>query len=145
MSKPAIRGMQGDRIVIMNNGVRQEGQQWGSEHAPEVDPYLASRLTVIKGASSVRYGANAMGGVVLVEPWPLPTAPGMAGEAHLARSCYAQGGGKIHFLQARIVEPITWRGGIAALSGGTLQPPSQTRKVTEAALQSGRGGSQPIV
>lgn len=84
MSKPAIRGMQGDRIVIMNNGVRQEGQQWGSEHAPEVDPYLASRLTVIKGASSVRYGANAMGGVVLVEPWPLPSTPFLGWEAHLA-------------------------------------------------------------
>ncbi len=84
LAKPAIRGLNGNRIVILNNGVRQEGQQWGSEHAPEVDPYLASKLTVIQGASSVRYGADALGGVVLVEPWPLRTEPGIGGEIHLA-------------------------------------------------------------
>lgn len=84
LAKPAIRGLNGNRIVILNNGVRQEGQQWGSEHAPEVDPYLASKLTVIQGASSVRYGADALGGVVLVEPWPLRSEPGYGGEIHLA-------------------------------------------------------------
>jgi iron complex outermembrane recepter protein len=84
LAKPAIRGLNGNRIVILNNGVRQEGQQWGSEHAPEIDPYLASKLTVIQGASSVRYGADALGGVVLVEPWPLREEPGFGGEFHLA-------------------------------------------------------------
>jgi len=84
LSKPAIRGLNGNRIVIINNGVRQEGQQWGSEHAPEVDPYLASRLTVIQGASSVRYGADALGGVVLIEPWPLRDEPGYSGEFNFA-------------------------------------------------------------
>lgn len=65
--KPLINGLYGQRILILNNGVRQEGQQWGSEHAPEIDPFIATKISVIKGAQSVRYGSDAIGGVVLVE------------------------------------------------------------------------------
>ncbi|GAB4330791.1 MAG: TonB-dependent receptor [Flammeovirgaceae bacterium] len=72
ISKPVIHGMHSQRILILNNGIRQEGQQWGSEHAPEIDPFVASKLTVVKGAAAVQYGADAIGGVILVEPAPLP-------------------------------------------------------------------------
>lgn len=80
VSKPVIHGLQGNRILILNNGIRQEGQQWGNEHAPEIDPFIAQRLTVIKGAGSVRYGSDAVAGVVLVEPDELPSVPGLTGE-----------------------------------------------------------------
>lgn len=83
VSKPAIRGLTGNRVVILNNGIRQEAQQWGAEHAPEVDPFLASRLTLIQGASSVRYGPDALAGVILVEPWPLLREPGYLGDLYL--------------------------------------------------------------
>jgi len=73
ISKPVIHGLHSNRILILNNGVRQEGQQWGSEHAPEIDPFIAGSLTVVKGASSLRYGADAIAGAVLVEPKALPT------------------------------------------------------------------------
>ncbi len=48
ISKPVIHGLHSSRILILNNGIRQEGQQWGSEHAPEIDPFVATKLTVIK-------------------------------------------------------------------------------------------------
>lgn len=80
ISKPVIHGLYSNRIVTLNNGVRQEDQQWGSEHAPQIDPFLASRLTVIKGAASIRYGSDAIGGVILVEPKAMPTTPGVGGE-----------------------------------------------------------------
>ncbi len=83
ISKPVIHGLHSNRILILNNGIRQEGQQWGSEHAPEIDPFIATELSVIKGAESVRYGADAIGGVVLVEPAPLPEAQGLSGELNL--------------------------------------------------------------
>lgn len=73
ISKPVIHGMHSNRIMIMNNGIRLEGQQWGAEHAPEIDPFLADEITVVKGAETVRYGPEAMGGVILVNPAPLPT------------------------------------------------------------------------
>ncbi len=82
--KPVIQGLHSSRVLILNNGIRQEGQQWGSEHAPEIDPYVANRLTVIKGAASVRYGGDAIGGVVLVEPRLLQYKKEMQGEINLA-------------------------------------------------------------
>jgi iron complex outermembrane receptor protein len=80
--KPVIHGLHSNRILIFNNGVRQEGQQWGSEHAPEIDPFIATKLSVIKGASSIRYGSDAIGGVILVEPSSLPEEPGVSGEVN---------------------------------------------------------------
>jgi iron complex outermembrane recepter protein len=70
-------------FLIFNNGVRQEAQQWGSEHAPEIDPFIANRISVIKGSSALRYGGDAIGGVVLVEPKLLRTDPGIGGEMNL--------------------------------------------------------------
>jgi iron complex outermembrane receptor protein len=82
--KPIIRGLHSNRILLINNGTRQEGQQWGSEHAPEIDPYIAGNLKVVYGANSVRYGPDALGGVILVEPAALSNQPGINGEAHFA-------------------------------------------------------------
>lgn len=82
--KPVIHGLHSNRIIILNNGIRQEGQQWGSEHAPEIDPFIANRISVIKGAASLRYGSDAIGGVVLVEPKLLPVLPGITGEINAA-------------------------------------------------------------
>jgi iron complex outermembrane receptor protein len=82
--KPVIQGLHSSRVLILNNGIRQEGQQWGSEHAPEIDPYIANRLTVIKGAASVRYGGDAIGGVILVEPRLLQYSNAISGEVNMA-------------------------------------------------------------
>ncbi|HEY9045130.1 MAG TPA: TonB-dependent receptor [Ohtaekwangia sp.] len=81
--KPVIHGLHSNRILIFNNGVRQEGQQWGSEHAPEIDPFVATRLSVIRGAASIRYGSDAIGGVILVEPPPANATPGVRGEVNI--------------------------------------------------------------
>ncbi len=83
ISKPVIHGLHSNRVLILNNGIRQEGQQWGSEHAPEIDPFVAKKVTVVKGAAGVRYGADAIGGVILVEPEALPTAAPIHGEVNL--------------------------------------------------------------
>ena len=72
ISKPVIHGVYSNRVLIMNNGVRQEGQNWGNDHAPEIDPFIATKVTVIKGAASIRYGSDAIGGVILLDPKDLP-------------------------------------------------------------------------
>lgn len=84
IAKPVIHGLYGNRIIILNNGIRQEDQQWGGEHAPNIDPFLANNITVLKGASGVRYGTDAIGGVVLVEPSAVRTMQGWGGEVNLA-------------------------------------------------------------
>ena len=70
--KPVIHGVHSQRILILNNGIRQEDQQWGAEHAPEIDPFLASNIIVIKDASAIKYGTDALGGVIVVNPPELP-------------------------------------------------------------------------
>jgi len=77
--KPVIHGLHSQRILILNNGIRQEGQQWGTEHAPEIDPFVAKQIEVIKGAEAVRYGADAMGGVIIVSPPPIHDTGGFGG------------------------------------------------------------------
>lgn len=84
ISKPVIHGLHSNRILTINNGVRQEGQQWGNEHAPEIDPFIADKLVVIKGVDELRYGSDAIGGVILVEPRALRNTPGYAAELNTA-------------------------------------------------------------
>lgn len=111
ISKPMIHGMQGYRILIINNGVRHEGQQWGNEHAPEVDPFIATKLSVIKGANSVRYGSDAVGGVVLVEPNELPDTNGITGELNLIGASNGRSGVTSAIVQGKLKElkHFSWR------------------------------------
>lgn len=81
--KPVIHGVHSQRILILNNGIRQEGQQWGAEHAPEIDPFIASHIVVIKDATAIKYGTDALGGVILVNPAELPTEAGLGGELNM--------------------------------------------------------------
>jgi iron complex outermembrane receptor protein len=81
--KPMIHGVHSTRVLILNHGIRQEGQQWGADHAPEVDPFVASEIIVVKDASAIKYGADALGGVVIVNPAPLPEKSGLGGALNL--------------------------------------------------------------
>ena len=80
ISKPVIHGLHGSRVLTINNGIRQEGQQWGNEHAPEIDPFVAEKISVIKGVDELKYGSDAIAGVILIEPKSLRTQPGMRAE-----------------------------------------------------------------
>lgn len=81
--KPVINGLHSNRILILNQGIRQEGHQWGTEHAPEIDPFSADRLQVIKGAEGVRYGADALAGVILVSSEDIDSSRPIHGVADL--------------------------------------------------------------
>ncbi|MCB0487637.1 MAG: TonB-dependent receptor, partial [Cyclobacteriaceae bacterium] len=81
--KPVIHGVHSQRVLILNHGIRQEGQQWGAEHAPEIDPFIASNIVVVKDASSIKYGTDALGGVVIVNPADLPEQPGLGGSVSM--------------------------------------------------------------
>jgi len=65
--KPVIQGLHSSRIVMINNGVRQEDQEWGEEHAPNLDINAFNEIRVIKGAGALQYGGNAIGGVIIAE------------------------------------------------------------------------------
>ncbi len=64
VSKPFIRGLGYNRVVVVNEGVRQEGQQWGDEHGIEIDEMSIGRAEVMKGPASLMYGSDALAGVI---------------------------------------------------------------------------------
>jgi iron complex outermembrane receptor protein len=64
ISKPFIRGLGYNRIMVVHDGVRQEGQQWGDEHGIEVDDYSVQRVEVLKGPASLMYGSDGLAGVI---------------------------------------------------------------------------------
>lgn len=64
ISKPQIRGLGYNRVVIVNDGIKQEGQQWGDEHGIEIDEYSVNRIEILKGPASLMYGSDAMAGVI---------------------------------------------------------------------------------
>jgi iron complex outermembrane recepter protein len=72
IAKPVIRGMSFNRVVVAENGIKQEGQQWGADHGLEIDPYNVERVEIIKGPASLIYGSDAMAGVVNIRPPLLP-------------------------------------------------------------------------
>lgn len=76
ISKPFIRGLGYNRVVTINDGVRQEGQQWGDEHGIEIDDYSTQRVEVLKGPASLMYGSDALAGVINIQSL-LPAPEGM--------------------------------------------------------------------
>ena len=64
ISKPVIRGMQGVRVLTVLNGMRIENQQWGGDHGLGISQLGIGAVEVIKGPSSLLYGADAFGGVL---------------------------------------------------------------------------------
>jgi len=64
ISKPFIRGLGYNRVVVINDGVRQEGQQWGDEHGIEIDELSVNKVEVLKGPASLMYGSDALAGVI---------------------------------------------------------------------------------
>ena len=70
ISKPIIRGLGYNRIIVMNEGIRQEGQQWGDEHGIEIDGQNVNSVEILKGPASLMYGSDAMAGVLILHGAP---------------------------------------------------------------------------
>ncbi|MBK6997218.1 MAG: TonB-dependent receptor [Lewinellaceae bacterium] len=92
VAKPVIQGLHSNRIAIVTDGVTLQSQQWGNDHAPEIDPFAADKITVVKGAAGVRYGVGAMAGAVVLEPAPLRETTGINGWASLGGFSNGYGG-----------------------------------------------------
>lgn len=124
--KPVIHGVHSQRVLILNHGVRQEGQQWGAEHAPEIDPFIASDITVIKDASSIKYGADAIGGVVVVNPPSLPREAGIGGSLQMIGQSNGRSGTVAGVLEGGVknIPGLGWRVQSSAKRAGDFHTPT---------------------
>ena len=121
--KPVIHGLHSNRVLVMNNAIRHEFQNWGIEHAPEIDPSLIDQLEVIKGAATVRFGPDALGGVILVNPPPLELSSAWQGKVSLT----GKSNGRSVDATAELAKGFKWlglRAGASYLKQGDLQAPN---------------------
>ncbi len=68
IAKPVIRGLSSNRIIVNHQGIKQESQQWGSDHGLEIDQFDIERVEIIKGPGSLQYGSDGLGGVINIMP-----------------------------------------------------------------------------
>lgn len=81
-SKPVIRGLGFNRVLVAENGIKHEGQQWGDDHGLEIDQYAIDQAEVIKGPASLTYGSDAIGGVINLKSNTMPLKK-FAGQVNL--------------------------------------------------------------
>ncbi len=115
IAKPVIHGLYGSRIAIINDGVKLAEQEWGVEHAPNVDVTNFEHIDVIKGASALRYGGDAVGGVVVLEPEIFPKKDTLKGSVNLSGISNGRGLG----VDLRLVK--TWENGWAIKTNGSVK------------------------
>nr|WP_317630953.1 TonB-dependent receptor [uncultured Flavobacterium sp.] len=72
-SKPIIRGLSANRVAVTENGIKQEGQQWGADHGLEIDAFNTEKVEIIKGVGTIAYGSDAMGGVIAIDNSAIPS------------------------------------------------------------------------
>jgi iron complex outermembrane receptor protein len=90
--KPVIQGLHSSRVLVINNNVRMEDQQWGIDHAPNIDINSAANITVIKGSSALEYGGDAIGGVIIAEHQKAPLKDTIMGKTILTGMSNGRGG-----------------------------------------------------
>ena len=90
--KPIINGLHSSRVLIINNNVRLEDQQWGAEHAPNMDVNTAGKISVIKGVNGLQFGGDAIGGTVVIDPPVIPIKDTIFGKTILNGQSNGRGG-----------------------------------------------------
>lgn len=82
-SKPVIRGLGFNRVVVAENGIKHEAQQWGADHGLEIDQNNAEEIEITKGASSLLYGSDAIAGIISIKTNKLQSKNTLLGEVRL--------------------------------------------------------------
>ncbi|WP_273445806.1 TonB-dependent receptor [Neolewinella agarilytica] len=118
--KPIIHGLHSNRVLLINNGLRHEFQNWGEDHAPEIDPSLIDNIEVVKGAATVRFGPDALGGVILANPAKVELNTPLAGKVRL----HGQSNGRAGEGTVELSKGFKWwslQGGGSYVKQGDLQ------------------------
>ncbi|MEP1032197.1 carboxypeptidase-like regulatory domain-containing protein [Ekhidna sp.] len=145
--KPVVHGLHSNRVLIINNGVRHSYQSWGAEHGVEIDASQIDRIQLIKGASTVRYGSDALGGVILVNAPESSFNTKLNGEANVGFQSNGRSlSGEISLNQG--FERAAWIATASATKQGDLNAPDYQLTNTgkeEISLTAGAKFHFPIV
>lgn len=100
IAKPVIRGLSANRIIVNHQGIKQESQQWGSDHGLEIDQFDIEQVEIIKGPGSLQYGSDGLGGVINIMPGkilPKNTFDGSVTAVHKTNNAHWGGSARLGF------------------------------------------------
>lgn len=127
-SKPLIRGLSFNQVIVVENGIKHEGQQWGADHGLEIDQYAVNRVEIIKGPSSFMYGSDAIGGAINIKPVPFPAQHVLGGSVDFTgKSNNEQFGGSFNLFGRN--EKWFFDTRITAMDYGDYRVPTDTVQV----------------
>ncbi|MFT7332340.1 MAG: iron complex outermembrane receptor protein [Sphingobacteriales bacterium] len=126
IQKPVVRGLHSDRLLIQNGGVSQKSQQWGLDHAPEIDPFFSGKTKVYKDAQKLKYGAGAIGGVLVVDPAQFRNSIGTDGQLGTSFNSNGNSASVGVFINHRFkkMDNITYQLGLSTAKSGNLKTPN---------------------
>ncbi len=81
VGRPIVDGLGGARLQIVQGGAALASQDWGDEHAPEVDPFAAGSVQLARSGATLRYGASTTGATLVIDDPTMPTGRGLHGQA----------------------------------------------------------------
>ena len=125
-ARPVIRGMSGDRLLVLEDGARvMDVSNAGPDHATALDPTSARRIEVVRGPGAILYGSNAIGGVINVirDEIPITVPHDATGSVTLQGQSVTSGLGGAANLLVPLTERIRFRVELARRSSGDLGTP----------------------
>lgn len=103
-SKPIIRGLGFNRVVVTEEGIKHESQQWGADHGLEIDQFAVEKLKIVKGPASLMIGSDAIGGIISIEKENIPHNDTIQASINLTtKSINNLLGGSAGFMRKKIV------------------------------------------
>lgn len=120
ISKPVIRGLGFNRVVVTKNGLRQEDQQWGNEHGIQIDQNEVESVEIINGPSTLLFGPDALGGVININTekyLPENTIEGTISSQYQTNNGLTE----INLSEQGKLASLFWRSSISALKAGNFK------------------------
>ena len=94
--KPVIQGLHSSRVILVNQNIKQEDQSWGLDHAPAMESHQFGSIELVQGASTLRHGGDAVGGMLVTQPKVVAWKDTLKG--YFRTSTFSNGRGMAHIL-----------------------------------------------
>jgi len=136
-SRPVIRGLDGDRVRMLDNGGAViDASNLSFDHAVAIDPLVVERIEVLRGPAALLYGGNATGGVVNTIDNRIPRVPitGLAGRADVRLGGASDERSGAVVLDAGMANGFAWHADVVGRRSGDQRVPRYTPTVDGAAL-----------
>lgn len=122
--KPLVHGVSGSRLAIVNHGIRLQDHEWGADHAPSIDINGADELRLIKGATALKFGGDAIGGVLQLIPKTHPQKDHFFGVVSTGIQRQGKGGFLMTDLTQTYLSGLYFGGTISLKNAGDLENPN---------------------